>query len=251
MIIFHLKLYSMKLKYLMLALGILSAEFALAGSFDTDTFKTKSKKEVVVTFIKHGSLMLTYNKHTIQVDPVSEYADYSKFPKADVILITHEHGDHLDAKAIDLLSKKETTVILNASSQKKLEKGIIMNNGDKKEILDKIKVEAVPAYNTTPGREMFHPRHRDNGYILTIDELRIYIAGDTEDIPEMKELKNIDIAFLPVNQPYTMTVAEAVNAAKMFLPKVLYPYHFGKTDVKKINEELKGTSIDVRLRKME
>ena len=241
----------MKLKYLMLALGILSAEFALAGSFDTDTFKTKSKKEVVVTFIKHGSLMLTYNKHTIQVDPVSEYADYSKFPKADIILITHEHEDHLDAKAIEMLSKKETTVILNTSSQKKLGKGTIMNNGDKKEILDNIKIEAVPAYNTTPGREMFHPRHRDNGYILTIDGLRIYIAGDTEDIPEMKELKNIDIAFLPVNQPYTMTIAEAVNAAKIFLPKVLYPYHFGNTDVKKIKDELKGTSIDVRLRKME
>jgi Predicted Zn-dependent hydrolases of the beta-lactamase fold len=106
MIIFHLKLYSMKLKYLMLVLGIISAEFALAGSFDTDTFKTKSKKEVIITFIKHGSLMLTYNKHTIQVDPVSEYADYSKFPKADVILITHEHGDHLDAKAIDMLEVK-------------------------------------------------------------------------------------------------------------------------------------------------
>jgi len=241
----------MKLKYLMLILGILSAEFASAGSFDTDTFKTKSKKEVIITFIKHGSLMLTYNKHTIQVDPVSEYADYSKFPKADIILITHEHGDHLDTKAIDMLSKKETTVILNTSSQKKLGKGTIMNNGDKKEILDNIKVEAVPAYNTTPGREMFHPRHRDNGYILTIDGLRIYIAGDTEDIPEMKELKNIDIAFLPVNQPYTMTIAEAVNAAKMFLPKVIYPYHFGNTDVKKIKEELKGTSIDVRLRKME
>ena len=213
MIICHLKLYSMKLKYLMLVLGILSAEFALAGSFDTDTFKTKSKKEVIITFIKHGSLMLTYNKHTIQVDPVSEYADYSKFPKTDIILITHEHGDHLDAKTIDILSKKETNVILNASSQKKLGKGTIINNGDKKEILGNIKVEAVPAYNTTPGREMFHPRHRDNGYILTIDGLRIYIAGDTEDIPEMKELKNIDIAFLPVNQPYTMTVAEAVHAA--------------------------------------
>lgn len=251
MIICHLKLYSMKLKYLILVLGMLSAEFALAGSFDTDTFKTKSKKEVIISFIKHGSLMLTYNKHTIQVDPVSEYADYSKFPKADIILITHEHEDHLDAKAIEMLSKKETTVILNTSSQKKLGKGTIMNNGDKKEILDNIKIEAVPAYNTTPGREMFHPRHRDNGYILTIDGLRIYIAGDTEDIPEMKELKNIDIAFLPVNQPYTMTIAEAVNAAKIFLPKVLYPYHFGNTDVKKIKEELKGTSIDVRLRKME
>ncbi len=112
-------------------------------------------------------------------------------------------------------------------------------------------IEAVPAYNTTPGREQFHPRHRDNGYILTIDGLRIYIAGDTEDIPEMKNLKNIDIAFLPVNQPYTMTVTQAVNAANMFLPKILYPYHFGNTNVKQLKEALKNSGIEVRLRKME
>jgi len=241
----------MKFKILTLMLGLLFADFALAGSFETDIFKTKSKKEVAITFIKHGSLMLTYNKHTIQIDPVSDYADYSTFPKADLILVTHEHGDHLDAKAINAASKKETMIILNASSQKKLGKGIIMNNGDKKNILGNIKIEAVPAYNTTPGKEMYHPRHRDNGYVLTIDGLRIYIAGDTEDIPEMKDLKNIDIAFLPVNQPYTMTVDEAVHAAKVLTPKVLYPYHFGNTDVKKIKTDLKDTSIDVRLRKME
>jgi len=115
-----------------------------------------------------------------------------------------------------------------------------------------IKVEAVPAYKHNSGqRNVSSPQSGIMASITTIDGLRIYIAGDTEDIPEMKELKNIDIAFLPVNQPYTMTVAEAVHAAKMFLPKVLYPYHFGNTDVKKIKEELKGTSIDVRLRKME
>lgn len=241
----------MKFKILTLMLGLLFADFALAGSFDKDVFKTKSKKEVTITFIKHGSLMLTYNKHIIQVDPVSDYADYSMFPKADLILITHEHGDHLDAKAINAASNKETMIILNASSQKKLGKGIVMNNGDKKNVLGDIKIEAVPAYNTTPGKEIYHPRNRDNGYVLTIDGLRIYIAGDTEDIQEMKDLKNINIAFLPVNQPYTMTIDEAVCAAKVLTPKVLYPYHFGNTDVKKIKADLKDTSIDVRLRKME
>lgn len=241
----------MKLKYLMLMFAMLSTGFASAGSFDTDTFKTKSNKEVIITFIKHGSLMLTYNKQSIQIDPVSEYADYSAFPKADAILITHEHGDHLDQKAISALTKKETLIVINESAQKKLGKGTVMKNGDRIKIPGNITVEAVPAYNTALGREMFHPRHRDNGYLLTIDGLRIYIAGDTEDIPEMKELKNIDVAFLPVNQPYTMTVPQAVNAAKMFMPKVLYPYHFGNTDVNKIKTELKGSSIDVHIRKME
>jgi L-ascorbate metabolism protein UlaG (beta-lactamase superfamily) len=144
---------------------------------------------------------------------------------------------------------------MNEASAKKLgnPKAEIMKNGDKIKVSDQILIEAVPAYNTTPGREQFHPRHRDNGYILTIDGLRIYIAGDTEDIPEMKNLKNIDIdiAFLPVNQPYTMTVTQAVNAANMFLPKILYPYHFGNTNVKQLKEALKNSGIEVRLRKME
>jgi L-ascorbate metabolism protein UlaG (beta-lactamase superfamily) len=126
-----------------------------------------------------------------------------------------------------------------------------MKNGDSLHLTDNIKIEAVPAYNTTEGREKFHPRHRDNGYIVNIEDVKIYIAGDTEDIPEMKELKDIDIAFLPVNQPYTMTVDQATNAANMFSPKILYPYHFGDTDVKPIKSRLEDSGIEVRLRKME
>jgi L-ascorbate metabolism protein UlaG (beta-lactamase superfamily) len=208
---------------------------------------------VKITFIKHGSLQIAYDNLLIQVDPVSMFADYSTFPKADVILITHEHEDHLDPKAIDALTKEKTVLVMNESSAKKSgnAKAKIMKNGDKMELPNQITLEAVPAYNTTPGREQFHPRSRDNGYILTIDGLRIYIAGDTEDIPEMKNLKNIDVAFLPVNQPYTMTVAQAVNAAKMFSPKVLYPYHFGNTDVKPLEGLLKDSGIEVRLREMQ
>lgn len=241
----------MKPKYLLIMAGLLLAGIASAGSFATDTFKTKSGKEVMITFIKHGSLILTYNKQSIQVDPVSDYADYSAFPKADVILITHEHGDHLDLKAINSVTKKSTLIIANEAGKKKLGKGLSLKNGSKMKILNKIKLEAVPAYNTTPGREMYHPRNRDNGYVLSIDGLRIYIAGDTEDIPEMKNLKEIDVAFLPVNQPYTMTVPQAARAARMFAPKVLYPYHFGDTDIRKLKEVLKGSGIDVRIRNLE
>lgn len=223
----------------------------MANDLEKDTFKTKSNKDVIISFIKHGSLMITYEGLQIQVDPVTMFADYSTFPKADFILITHEHGDHLDSVAINQLTKNNTRIIINQSSRDIISKGDVMKNGDSLHLTENIKIEAVPAYNTTEGREKFHPRHRDNGYIVNIEDVRIYIAGDTEDIPELKELKDIDIAFLPVNQPYTMTVDQAINAANMFSPKILYPYHFGDTDVKPIKSRLEDYGIEVRLRKME
>lgn len=230
----------------------LSIAFLASGkSFETDKFTTKDGGELVITFIKHGSLQLTFNGHNIQVDPVSEYADYTAFPKADIILITHEHGDHLDPKAIGAVEKESTILITNEVGSKILDRGTVMKNGDKLTPTNYLTLEAVPAYNTTPGREKFHPRHRDNGYILTLGGTRIYIAGDTEDIPELKDLKDIDIAFLPVNQPYTMTVPQATHAAEMFSPKILYPYHYGDTKVEELKEKLKGCGVEVRIRGMQ
>jgi L-ascorbate metabolism protein UlaG (beta-lactamase superfamily) len=107
-------------------------------------------------------------------------------------------------------------------------------------------VEAVPAYNTTPGREKFHPKGNGNGYVLTLDGFRVYIAGDTEDIPEMTALKDIDLAFLPVNQPYTMTPDQCVRAAQAFSPKVLIPYHFGETDLSSLPGRLPGMKVLLR-----
>ena len=124
-----------------------------------------------------------------------------------------------------------------------------MANGDKAEVCDNITVEAVPAYNTTAGREKFHPKGRDNGYVLNIENLRIYVAGDTEDIPEMANLKDIDIAFLPCNQPYTMTPEQLAKAAKVIKPKVLFPYHYSDTPIRKVSMLLAGSGIDVRIRK--
>lgn len=241
----------MKIKHFMLMCSLFTASLASASSFKSDTFKTPKGGELVITCIKHGSLMLTYDNHNIQIDPVSEFADYSTFPKADLILITHEHGDHLDAKAIQTLEKSNTVIVANEASQKILDKGKSMKNGDINNALGYVTIEAVPAYNTTQGRDKYHPRHRDNGYILTFGGLRVYIAGDTEDIPEMESLKEIDVAFLPVNQPYTMTVEQAVRAAKMFSPKVLYPYHYGETPVEMLTEKLKGSGIEVRIRDMQ
>ena len=141
----------MRLKSCMLMCSLFMASLASASNFASDSFKTKSGKELIITFIKHGSLMLTYDNHSIQVDPVSEYADYTTFPKADIILITHEHGDHLDPKAIQAVEKSGTEIIANENSQKKLGKGKVLKNGDTDTSISYMKIEAVPAYNTTPG----------------------------------------------------------------------------------------------------
>ena len=171
-------------------------------------------------------------------------------PKADYIFITHEHGDHFDKEAMKLLSKERTRIVLNKRCAEMYGSGLTMENGQTY-LFDDIKVEAVPAYNSTEGRQQFHPKGRDNGYILTLDGLRIYIAGDTEDIPELSSVKDIDIAFLPCNQPYTMTTDQLVKAAKIVKPKVLFPYHYGQTDVSVLPSQLKDVGIDVRLRHYE
>ena len=219
------------------------------NSFETDVINTSMGK-ISLTFIGHGTLIVNYKGVCIHVDPWQKLADYATLPKADLILITHSHPDHLDTVAISKISKRNTKIILNADCYSIIQKGIVLKNGDIKAI-DGITVEAVPAYNTTSGRENFHPKGRDNGYILTIAKKRIYIAGDTENTPEMEALKNIDIAFLPMNQPYTMVPEQVASAAQKFAPKILYPYHFGETDVTILQKLLENNkNIELRIRKM-
>jgi L-ascorbate metabolism protein UlaG (beta-lactamase superfamily) len=219
-------------------------------NFETDTFDTGTGS-LSITFIGHGTLMFDWNGTAVHIDPEGRYADYSRLPKADLVLITHEHEDHLDPAAIEKILKPGTRIFLNPSSAAKLGKGEILRNGDTAEMKG-IKIITVPAYNTTEGRDRFHPKGRGNGYILTIGNLRVYVAGDTEDTPEMRALSGIDIAFLPMNQPYTMTPAQAASAAKAFRPKILYPYHFGSTPARELAALLQGEpGIEVRLRKLE
>ena len=213
---------------------------------------------LVITLIKHGSLEFAYKGMSIQVDPVSGYGkntDYAKeFPKADAILITHEHGDHLDKNAITALSSDKTEIILNAKSQQQIGLGRVLANGDFCTLFPVgISVWAVPAYNTTPGREQFHPKGNGNGYLLSfLGSLSAYVAGDTEDIPEMVDIPKIrpamriSVAFLPVNQPYTMTVDQCVNAAKMVNPEVLIPYHFSQTDLSGLADRLPEMKVLLR-----
>ena len=218
----------------------------------TDEFTTKSGKKVTITCIKHASMEINFDGVEIQVDPVGMWltpeTDYARFPKANIILVTHEHKDHFDREAISCVRTPATTIYVNNAVYSMFHNGYVLNNGDVIDYSDNIKVEAVPAYNTTAGREQFHPKGRDNGYVLTLDGLRIYIAGDTEDIPEMANLKDIDIAFLPCNQPYTMTPEQLANAARIIKPKVLFPYHYSDTPVSRVALLLKGSGIDVRIR---
>ncbi|MFO7851059.1 MAG: MBL fold metallo-hydrolase [Bacteroidota bacterium] len=204
-------------------------------------------------FIGHGTLMFKYNDMVIHIDPVSREADYSEMPEADLILVTHEHGDHLDPGAIEKIRKDETEIICNKASASDLDDCRIMANGDKVDIKG-ISIEAVPAYNIkherSPGNP-FHPKGVGNGYILEIGDKRIYVAGDTENIPEMENIKNIDIAFLPMNLPYTMSPEMAADAAKIIKPDVLYPYHYGSTDTGELVDLLKGTDIEVRIRQLQ
>lgn len=225
---------------------------AMNNSNATDTFTTPGGKKIVITAIKHASLRIQFDGLEIQVDPVGAKCepatDYSAFPKADVILVTHEHFDHFDRDAIAALQKEGSQIITNPNVRKMLGAGIALANGDSRKLDNGIVLDAVPAYNTTPGRDKFHPKGRDNGYILTLDGFRIYIAGDTEDIPEMASVKDIDIAFLPCNQPYTMTPEQAAKAARTIKPKVLFPYHCSETPVQKVADLLAGSGIDVRIR---
>ena len=223
------------------------------AQFDTDTIRTNSGN-LKITFIGHGTLMFEFSGVVIHVDPVSQYADYTKLPKADIILVTHQHGDHLDPGAIKLIRKDDTSLIYTETCAGQLAGGTVMKNGDVSTVKGII-IEAVPAYNLIHKRdngEPFHPKGMGNGYILTLGNQRVYIAGDTENIPEMKNLANIDIAFLPMNLPYTMTPEMVAEAVRMFHPQILYPYHYGNTRVSELIELLKDEpDLDIRIRKLQ
>jgi L-ascorbate metabolism protein UlaG (beta-lactamase superfamily) len=245
----------MKRLGLMMVMLLVMGAGAVNGQdkFESEVIKTGAG-ELKITFIGHGTLMFTFGGQVIHVDPVVQYADYGQLSKADLILITHEHGDHLDLKAVEKLRKPGTQVVLNKVAFGQVAGGLVMANGEVKTVAG-LTIEAVPAYNLVhkpDSGEPFHPRGRGNGYIITFGDKRVYVAGDTENTPEMKALPNIDIAFLPMNLPYTMTPEMVADAARAFKPKVLYPYHFGKTDTARLVALLQGApEIEVRIRRME
>jgi L-ascorbate metabolism protein UlaG (beta-lactamase superfamily) len=198
--------------------------------------------------------MFNFGGKVIHVDPVGQYADYGKLPKADLVLLTHEHYDHLDPKAVELLRKPDTKMVVNEAGASQVTGGVVLKNGETKTVAG-LKIEAVPAYNLMHLRQPgvpFHPKGIGNGYLITFGDKKVYVAGDTENTPEMKALTGIDIAFLPMNLPYTMTPEMVADAARAFKPKVLYPYHFGSTDTTRLVDLLKDRpEIEVRIRKLQ
>src|SRR5210317_101644 len=230
--------------------GLMAFDAAAQGSFQTDILKT-SQGDLEITFIGHGSLMFTFNGKVIHVDPFSKLAEYPKLPKADMLLITHEHRDHLDLKAMEAVRTDKTVLVLTKTCAAKLKGGFIMENGDT-ETVGGLKIEAVPAYNLVHMRSEgipFHPKGIGNGYVITFGDKRVYVAGDTENIPEMKKLERIDCAFLPMNLPYTMNPEMVADAAKAFKPKILYPYHYGDTDTSNLEQLMKDAQdVEIRIR---
>jgi len=221
--------------------------------YEEDTIET-SVGALKMTFVGHGTLMFTFGGKIIHVDPVSREADYTQMPKADLILITHEHGDHLDPEAIAAVRQEDTAIVLTEKCAAAVADGTVMRNGDVREVMG-LKIEAVPAYNILHMRssgQPYHPRGDGNGYIITFGDTRVYVAGDTENTPEVKALTDIDVAFLPMNLPYTMTPEMVADAARAFRPKIVYPYHYGQTDASELVELLADEEdIEVRIRQLQ
>ncbi len=206
--------------------------------------------DIRITPILHGSVKVEHADTVIYVDPWSR-GDYSGAPKADLILITDIHGDHLDVEMIAELRKDSTVLVVPAAAADKVDGEIVMANGETQEQAG-VRIEAVPMYNLKRGPEeggLFHEKGRGNGYILTVGGKRLYIAGDTACTPEMRQLTDIAVAFVPMNLPYTMTPEEAAECVKVFQPEVVYPYHYRGSDLSQFSAALEGESeIEIRIR---
>ena len=205
--------------------------------------------DVVMTPIQHASFLLQAGGKNVYIDP-SGKALFTGRPKADLILITDIHGDHMDPTALAEIAAAQTTVIAPSAVAKTVTQAKALANGESTKWADWT-IEAVPMYNIkrgpSPGK-LYHDKGRGNGCVLTFGGTRFYIAGDTEGIPEMRALKNIEVAFIPMNLPYTMPPEEAAEAVKAFHPKIVYPYHYRGSDVESFEASLAGTGIEVRLR---
>ena len=230
----------------LLPVALLAAASCAAQS---DTFKTTAG-DLRITPVKHGTVLLQIAGKAWYIDPWSQ-ADFSTLPKADVILITDIHGDHMDPKAIARIKKDSTVIVAPQAVAATVKEAKVIGNGGKA-TLEGVEIEAVPMYNIKRGPEagkLYHDKGRGNGYVLNIGGKRIYFSGDTEVTPEMKALKNIDAAFICMNLPYTMPPDEAAEGVKAFRPKVVYPYHFRESDLTVFESALKGENgIEVRIR---
>jgi L-ascorbate metabolism protein UlaG (beta-lactamase superfamily) len=208
--------------------------------------------DITITAIQHASVQIEHAGKVIQVDPAQ--GDFSNAKPADLVLITDIHGDHLNPDLVAKVRKPGAPVVEPAAVQSQAGDKIpapieVLANGQSKTVAG-VSIEAVPMYNLQRGPgpgQLFHTKGRGNGYILTLGGKRVYLAGDTECTPEMKALKNVDVAFIPMNLPYTMTPSEAADCAKAFKPKVAIPYHYQGQKPEEFQDALKGFGVDVRM----
>ena len=237
----------------LLSAGVVALSGAVvAGALTGDTIRT-SRGDLVIHPVNHASFVMAWQGKTIYVDPVGGAAKYGDLPKPDVVFITDIHGDHMNADTLNGILAPETKIVAPPAVRQALPAELQsrvspLANGEKTTLAD-IGVEAVPMYNTTPERAQYHAKGRGDGYVLTFGDTRVYVAGDTEGTPEMYALKNIDVAFVPMNLPYTMTVQEAAEAVKKLKPKIVYPYHSRGSDVNEFAKLVGSDSgIEVRIR---
>ncbi|QHT70359.1 MBL fold metallo-hydrolase [Rhodocytophaga rosea] len=247
----------MKLKHILVAVFTLAFYAAIAQRPAADQLST-SKGNLSIQPVLHGTLVLTWNNQVIYVDPYGGAAGFEGLPAPDMVLITDIHGDHMDVKTLQALDLSKATMVVPQAVADSLAKHIkkevvVVNNGKTTKQLG-IDIKAIPMYNLPETADSRHTKGRGNGYVLTIGGKNIYISGDTEDIEEMRALKNIDVAFVCMNLPYTMDVKQAADAVLAFKPKVVYPYHYrgqgGLADVNSFQQTVNAANkqIEVRLR---
>ena len=236
----------------MIALLTVFSLNAAGQDFEQDVYPT-DLGDLTFTFIGHGSFMMEWDGQIIHVDPSTREADYATLPDADLILITHHHGDHCDPAAVEAVEKSGSSIFLTSLAKESLGHGTVLLN-DEKATYKNFTITAIPAYNLVHKRDngdFFHPKGTCNSYVIEGGGMRIFIGGDTENTPEMKALTDIDIAFLPMNLPYTMTPEMVADAARGFKPDVLYPYHYGVTDPAKLVALLEDLNeVTIKVRKM-
>lgn len=214
--------------------GIVLLPFrAHADGHGADMFETP-QGQIKIHPVSHASFVMETPAGTIYSDPVGDASAYGDFPRPDLILITHEHGDHYNEETLNALVGDNTKLITNPAVHGMMPESLkgkaeAIANGESGEF-NGVKIDAIPAYNITEERKKFHPQGRDNGYVLSFEGFRVYISGDTEDIPEMRALENIDLAFVCMNLPFTMNAEAAASAVSEFKPKVVYPYHYRGRD---------------------
>lgn len=236
----------------LLILTISSVGTAISkNSIPGDRIATE-RGDLTIHPIKHATFIMQWNSIIIYVDPVGGAEAFKNLPSPDIVLLTDIHRDHLNTDTLKAVMTSGTQIVMPAAASKPImsfeQKKIVMANGEKTEVMG-ITVEAMPMYNMTEKRMKFHPKGRGNGYLLSMGGKRIYLAGDTEDIPEMRNLKGIDVAFICMNLPYTMTEKQAADAVTEFRPKIVYPYHYRGSDVKLFKQLVsKDSQIEVRLR---